>query len=82
MAERNGDHAAIVTEPIVIPVQYVDGITVEATDSVIRLVGWVDLVRIDGEDSERRIVMRIAMSSEIARSLYAALKKLFGRGGH
>ena len=60
------------TEPEIIPALLVSGFAVDIRDGIVRLDGWVDIA--EGENSERRVITRLAMSDQLARRLLAALR--------
>lgn len=73
---------APITEPIVINSVFITGGVIEVTDTCLRLVCWEQTIGLCGESAERRIVMRIAMSTTTARDIAAGLRKTLAKGGH
>lgn len=61
------------TEPEVIPCVFLTGGAIEAGESTVRFVGWVQLPMLGGETEERRIQVRFAMPVDNATALYRAL---------
>lgn len=70
------------TEPRVVDCHFVEGIDIEVRENFVRLVGFIDLERVEGEESERRIVVRAALTTMVARVLVRDLRKALTRGGH
>jgi hypothetical protein len=65
------------TEPLIVPALFISGMIVDAGLDVVRLVGWETTPF--GNPSERRIVVRVAMTVEAARELHAGLGEVLGR---
>ncbi len=65
------------TEPIIVPCLFVTGLAVEAEESFVRIVGWVDLPEA-GYDSERRIISRVVLPESVARLLIRELRRVVG----
>lgn len=69
------------TEPQVVTCHFVEGIAIEVRDEFLRITGWIDLETTEDGRPERRIVMRAAMPTMIARALIRDLRKAVARGG-
>lgn len=69
------------TEPKAIDCVLCEGITLEVRDELIRAVGWVDLETVQGKATERRIVLRAAVPTLVARALIRDLRRAVARGG-
>ncbi len=70
------------TEPKVVDCHFIEGCTLEVRDDMVRLVGWIDLEAAAEGQPERRIVVRAAMPTLVARALVRDLRKSLARGGH
>lgn len=81
MAE-DGSRVLRLTEPKVIDCVLCEGITLEVRDELIRMVGWVDLETVVGVAIERRIVLRAAVPTLLARAMIRDLRKAVARGGN
>lgn len=75
-------HVPPLSEPQIVPCLFCSGIEIELLDSVVRVVGWVDLPTAEGDQPERRIVARMVMPADIARRLARDLQRSLARGGH
>lgn len=73
---------APLTEPEIVQCHYIEGLHLEVRDAVIRIVGWIDLEVTADEQPERRIVVRAAMPTVVARGLIADLRRAVARGGN
>lgn len=73
---------APLTEPIVIECVFCEGVYLEVRDDFLRIVGFIDLERTADSQPERRIVIRAAMPTIVARALVRDLRKSLARGGH
>ena len=67
------------TEPEIVPCLFITGGAIEAGESTLRLVGWVQLPALGGETEERRIQVRLAMPLGAAMTLHRDLTKELGR---
>jgi hypothetical protein len=65
------DAEAPLTEPLIVPVLFVSGMTVDDGSDAVRLTGWETTPF--GDASERRVVVRIAMTKEAARDFHTHL---------
>lgn len=70
------------TEPKVVDCNFVEGVSLELRDDMVRLVGWIDLEQAADGQPERRIVVRAAMPTIVARALIRDLRKSLARGGN
>lgn len=70
------------TEPQVVDCHFVEGVSIEVRDEFVRLIGWIDLEAVEGEEPERRIVVRAAVPTTVARALILDLRKAVARGGN
>ena len=70
------------TEPVAVSCVLCEGISIEVRDEIIRVVGWIDLETVAGNEQERRIVMRAAFPSMIARALMRDLRRAVMRHQH
>lgn len=70
------------SEPKPVPCHFVEGVTIEVRDEFIRVVGWIDLETVEMEAPERRIVVRAALPTMVARALIRDLRKAVARGGN
>lgn len=75
-------HSLRLTEPVIVPCILVEGAIIEVRDELIRIVGFIDLEIAEGRDPERRIVVRAAMPTLVARALIRDLRRAIARGGH
>lgn len=73
---------APLTEPKVVDCVFCEGIRIEVRDGFIRIVGWIDLETAADGIAERRIVVRAAMPTLVARALIRDLRKSVAKGGH
>lgn len=74
---------AVLTEPVVVRSAFVTGTAVEAEDTYVRIIAWEQLPTIEGDRiKERRIVLRAAMPSAVARVLLMQLRNALAKGGH
>lgn len=78
----NYERTPHLTEPKVVDCAFCEGVYIEARDEVVRLVGWVDLQNAADSIPERRIVVRVALPSVVARALLRDLRKSLAKGGH
>jgi hypothetical protein len=69
------------SEPQVVDCHFVEGVYLEVRDDVVRIVGWIDL-ETAAEGAERRIVVRAAMPTIVARALIRDLRRAVARGGN
>lgn len=69
-------------EPKVVDCHFVEGISIEVREEIVRLVGWIDLETTESRQPERRIVVRAAVPRRVARALLADLRRVLTRGGH
>lgn len=76
------DVPAPLTEPVVVDCVFVEGAVLEVKSDVIRIVGWISLEATEGSQPERRIVVRAAMPTVVARGLIADLRRAVARGGN
>lgn len=70
------------TEPKVVDCHFVEGVGIEVRDEFVRLVGWIDLEQVAGENPERRIVVRAALPLIVTRALIRDLRRAVARGGN
>lgn len=70
------------TEPKTVACILCEGVTIEVRDELIRVVGWIDLETVEGRAVERRIVLRAALPTLIARALIRDLRRAMARGWH
>lgn len=70
------------TEPVIVNSVFITGGIVEATNTCVRFVGWEQLPSINNEMVERRIAVRLVMSSDVARDLVTNWRNAMTRGGH
>lgn len=70
------------TEPKAIDCHFVEGVSLEVRDEFVRLTGWIDLDVTPGEALERRIVVRAAVPTLVARALIRDLRRAVARGGN
>ena len=68
------------TEPLVTKCLHVDGFTVNAGADIVHFVGWQTVDALSEIPSERRIVVRFAMSEFEARALKCAMGKALREG--
>lgn len=73
---------APLTEPIVVDCVFCEGLFLEVRDDVVRIVGFIDLERTADSQPERRIVVRAAMPTIVARALIRDLRRAVSRGGN
>lgn len=73
---------APLTEPEVVTCHFVEGLYLEVRDDVVRVIGWIDLEHTADHQPERRIVVRAAMPTVVARALVRDLRRSLARGGH
>lgn len=71
-----------ITEPQTVPCLFCSGFHVETDDAFIRIVGYADLAMVENGGVERRIIARVVMPINTARSLLADVRKKIARGGH
>jgi hypothetical protein len=74
--------ASPLTEPKVVDCVFCEGVILEIRDDVLRMVGFIDLETAADGKPERRIVVRAAMPTIIARALIRDLRKSLARGGN
>lgn len=74
MAE-NGDEALPLSEPIIIPTIFANGVTVDLSDGVMTITYWT--VHID--PPERRIAVRVAIPVEVSRDQMVQTRKLLAK---
>lgn len=70
------------TEPKVVDCHFLEGVSIEVRDEIVRLVGWVDLEIAEDGKPERRIVTRAALPTLVVRALIRDLRRAVSRGGH
>lgn len=70
------------SEPKVVDCHFVEGISIEVREEIVRMVGWVDLEVSEGRAPERRITVRLAVTKMVARVLMADLRRVLAKGGH
>lgn len=73
---------APLTEPEIVECHFVEGVYLEVRDDILRLVGFIDLERTADSQPERRIVVRAAMPTIVARALIRDLRRAVSRGGN
>ena len=73
---------APLTEPVIVECNFVEGLYLEVRDDVVRVVGYIDLERTADSQPERRIVVRAAMPTIVARALIRDLRRAVSRGGN
>lgn len=78
----DGDRPPRMSEPKPVPCHFVEGVTVEVRDEFIRVVGWIDLETVEMDRPERRIVVRAALPTMVARALIRDLRKAVAKGGN
>jgi hypothetical protein len=59
------------SEPLIVPTLFISGADIDANGDLTRITGW-EITQV-GDARERRVVVRIAMSVDIARRLHARL---------
>jgi hypothetical protein len=72
--EQDGDSNPPLSEPEIVPCPYLTGADIMIERGVMQFIGWQDL------EGERRIRVRYAISTEIARELNAKFRRLLPRG--
>ena len=77
-----GDDDVPFAEPQVITEVMVTDVMARRFAHGVEFVGWATALSGDGSFEERRIVLRFAMPERAARSLRAALNKMFEQGDH
>jgi hypothetical protein len=82
MIDHDGSRPMRVTEPKPVQLVFAEGIRVEARDETVRLIGWIDLSLAPGQREERRIVLRVALPSLVARALVRDMRRVLARGGN
>lgn len=70
------------TEPKPVDCHFVEGVDIELRDEFVRLVGYVDLETAERGEPERRIVVRAALPTLVARALIRDLRRAVSRGGN
>jgi len=71
---------AVLTEPELVPCLYSTGAAVEAGESTVRFVFWVQLPDLGGSEmEERRIQARLALPISAVMELHRELGKELGR---
>ncbi|WP_119273110.1 hypothetical protein [Taklimakanibacter deserti] len=80
--EREPEELPPLIEALVVSTCFITGGALEVTDTCVRLVGWETLPIIEGGAGERRVITRIAMSTDTARDLMAGLRSALAKGGH
>lgn len=76
------DEHARMTEPVIVPCHFLEGIEIEAGGDFLRIVGWIYLTTGEETHPERRIVARAAMPTRVARELIRELRKVVNRSGY
>jgi hypothetical protein len=77
----DGERTPRLSEPLPVDCHFIEGVTIEVRDQFIRVVGWIDLETVEMSEPERRIVLRAAMPTMLARELIRDLRKAVARGG-
>lgn len=70
------------TEPLPIGCAFLDGVEIEVRTEFVRIAGYIDLQTADRGESERRIVMRAALPTLVARALIRDLRRAVAREGN
>ena len=70
------------TEPLVLMPSFATGFDMEVCSEFVRIVFWDDLLTLDGDQPERRIVQRLILPAETARKLLKELRRAAHKGGH
>lgn len=70
------------TEPVIVPCLFITGGAIETSHDLVRFVGWVAIPELGGETAERRIAVRFAMPTDVARGLFSQGSRATRRGGH
>lgn len=82
MMAKEDDDTPQVREPEIVHGDFCSGIHIEnVEENFVRLVGYTDLGLVE-DGKERRIVVRIVISSLTARTLLSDLRKALAKGGH
>lgn len=76
------ERPAKMTEPTPIGCAFLDGVVIEVRDETIRFVGFLDLETAERGEAERRIVVRAALPTIVARALIRDLRRAVSRGGN
>lgn len=79
MAKYDEEGAAALTEPVTVQDVFVTGAAVESTEHVLRVVGWVALPYLSGDETERRIVVRFVMPIDGARTFSRGMREHLSR---
>jgi hypothetical protein len=76
------DLPAPLTEPEIVHCLFSTGTEVEITSHVARIIAWVDVPRLETELPERRVIARLVMPDDVARTLSKQLQRGLARGGN
>lgn len=76
------ERALTMTEPTPVDCHFVEGVKIEVRDEFLRIVGFIDLETSENGEPERRIVVRAALPTLVARALLRDLRKAVSRGGN
>jgi hypothetical protein len=76
------DHADTppLTEPVIVQCLFCTGVDVQHTENFTRLIGWVELPAPGYDFGERRVVARLVMPPNVARSLSRDLRRSITKG--
>lgn len=81
MAEKM--ETAPLTEPVIVPCIFVEGVKIEVKEGFVRFTAWTELTTVpEGALPERRIVNRVAVPEITARRLLRDLRKLLMQAVH